>query len=128
MRTETLPFFSSRRTPRISSASCAEMPCAWRRSGLSARDPLVPELGVWCPLTWRSGRRCWLLLGTPYCIQNRSVKVKHIVLSTVTKIGAPCQSPRRPEISRPSPPPPPPPSYGNRSLGEVVPSMLSALG
>src|ERR1700682_1090891 len=100
MRTEKLPFFSSRRTPRISSASSGEMPCACRRSWPLAREPLVPDGVGWRPVVGSSGRRGSLVLGTAYCIQNRSVKVKHIVVPALTKIGLAYQSPGSHQIER----------------------------
>src|SRR5207237_6741472 len=99
IRTEKLPFLSSRSTRKRVSVSSGDRPWVSRRSAPVAEDgpePFVPGLEAWRPVTLCGGRRGRLVLGTAYCIQNGPVKVKQIMVPRVTKIGQAYQSPTPP--------------------------------
>ncbi len=154
MRTEKLPFFSSRKTVRMSSASSGAMPCAWRRSlPLATREsrdpddtresrdpddilapsvpfPPAPEAG--CPVSPAFKRRGLLALGTAYLYTKPlcQSQTNHGTHSDQVhpSLSITCQPGKMSEPTRPGPPRPTLPRYGSRSLGELVPSLLGSLG
>src|ERR1700730_12767771 len=119
----------------MSSASSRAMPCAWRRSAPFAREPLdpfVPTPEVWCAVMrsfWRRGR---LVLGTGYLYTKQLCQSQtnpgthgdqdHPSLSITWWRG------KVHVVKYQTAPGPSRPRYGTRSLGELVPSLLSSLG
>src|SRR5260370_8081948 len=137
MRTEKLPFFSSRKTVRMSSAASGAMPCAWRGSlPLATREsrdpddtresrdpddilapsvpfPPAPEAG--CPVSPAFKRRGLLALGTAYLYTNPlcQSQTNHGTHSDQVhpSFSITCQPGQMREPTRPSPPTPPPPPF-----------------